>query len=324
MSFIPKLRTALSVLFILTTAGAISVMAQTKAVSDGSPPSAAKDASTISEPKTVAPTKVFATSSEDAAPNKTTNISRDTTDFDTSAGAPANLTILPTPLPAGDKWQFQFSPYAWIAGASGTLAVGNLTANVSSSITDTSVHINFAFMGVLEAHKDKLTILTDLQYSNLGTKNATPGPGFSGVETTTKTFVFDPAVGYRFAENMEKGRFVEVLGGIRYWHVNEDLKFAAGILTAREVSASRDWVDAVIGLRGKAALSQKWFVTGKVDLGGGGSKFTYQLFGGVGVMVAKNIALIGGFRDLYVNKSSSDFTFKMSLHGPVIGLGFKF
>jgi opacity protein-like surface antigen len=204
------------------------------------------------------------------------------------------------------------------------IGIGNLTAQVSSSITDSSVHINFAFMGLLEAHKDKLSILTDLQYSNLGTKNATPGAGFSAVQTSTKTFILDPEVGYRTGENKEKGRFVDVVGGIRFWHVTEDLDFTAGTLAAREVTASRSWVDAVVGLRGKAALSKKWFATGKVDLGGGGAKFTYQLFGGVGVMVKKNIALIGGFRDLYVNKSKTDFTFKMSLHGPVIGIGFKF
>jgi len=205
-----------------------------------------------------------------------------------------------------------------------TVAIGNRTAQVSSSITDTSVHINFAFMGAFEAHRNKLTILTDLQFSNLGTDNATPGPGFSAVETKTKTFILDPEVGYRFSEDKAKGRFVEVLGGIRFWHLNEQLNFTAGTLPAQQVSGSRDWVDAVIGLRGKAALNKKWFVTGKMDVGGGGAKFTYQLFGGVGVMVSKKIALIGGFRDLYVNKSSNDFTFKMSLHGPVFGLGFKF
>ena len=325
MSFIPKLRTALGVVFILTIACAISVTAQTQAVAGNSSTGAATNTASTSEPKKAEVAKPAIAPAENSLPDKTSEVSRNASDSITSASVPADPPLLPNPEPAaGDTWEYQFTPYAWLAGTSGTLAVGNLTAKVSSSITDTSVHINFAFMGVFEAHKDKLTILTDLQYSNLGTDNATPGPGFSAVETKTKTFILDPEVGYRFGENRAKGRFAELLGGIRYWHVNEDLNFTAGILAARRASASRDWVDAVVGLRGKAALSKKWFASGKVDLGGGGSKFTYQLFGGVGVMVAKKVALIGGFRDLYVNKSSSDFTFKMSLHGPVIGLGFKF
>ena len=321
MSLIPKLRTAISVVFILTTAGAISVTAQTQTVADNSLTIAA----TNSEPKKAERTKPSTAPVESTTSDKTSEVSRNTSEASAPVNAPADPPLLPNPAPAaGDTWEFQFTPYAWIPGASGTITIGNRTADVSSSITDTSVHINFAFMAAFEAHKDKLTILTDLQYSNLGTDNATPGPGFSGVETSTKTFILDPEVGYRFGENRDKGRFAEILGGIRYWHLNETLKFTAGILPAQQVSASRDWVDAVVGLRGKAAISKKWFVTGKMDLGGGGAKFTYQFFGGVGVMVSKKIALIGGFRDLYVNKSSNDFTFKMSLHGPVFGLGFKF
>ena len=325
MSSIPKLQTALSVVFILTTAGAISVAAQTQAVADNLSSKTIANPATISETKKAEGTKPSPASSENTTPDKTVEVSSDASNSRLSASVPADPPLIPTPAPAStDPWEYQFTPYAWIAGTSGTVKIGDLTAHVSSSITDTSVHINFAFMGAFEAHRDKLTILTDLQFSNLGTDNATPGPGFGAVETKTKTFILDPEVGYRFGENKEKGRFAEVLGGIRYWHLNEELTFTGGLLAARQATASRDWVDAVVGVRGKAAVSKKWFVTGKADLGGGGAKFTYQLFGGVGVMVAKKIALIGGFRDLYVNKSSNDFTFKMSLHGPVFGLGFKF
>jgi opacity protein-like surface antigen len=71
-------------------------------------------------------------------------------------------------------------------------------------------------------------------------------------------------------------------------------------------------------------LSPRWFVTGKADLGGGGSKFTYQLFGGVGVNVGKRWALVGGYRDLNVNYDKDGFLFDMSLHGPILGIGMKF
>ena len=315
MSVIPKLRTALSVIFILTIAGAISVTAQTQPVADNS------SSASTNEPKKAEAVKPAVSTSESIAPDKTAEVNRDASSSSSAASAP----VPPTPAPAAaDVWEYQLTPYAWIPGSSGTLAIGNRTADVSSSITDSSVHINFAFMGTFEAHRNKLTILTDLVYANIGTDKATPGPGFSAVETKTKAGIFDPEVGYRFGENKAKGRFVEVLGGIRYWHVTEELNFTAGILPAQFVTGSRGWVDGVVGLRGKAALSPKWFVTGKMDVGGGGSKLTYQFFGGVGVMVSKKIALIGGFRDLYVDKSGDNFTFKLSLHGPVFGLGFKF
>ena len=115
-----------------------------------------------------------------------------------------------------------------------------------------------------------------------------------------------------------------MLGGIRYWHVTGELEFRPGLLPGVEVSRSRGWVDAVGGIRARVALSKSWFITGKADLGGGGSKFTYQLFGGVGYKLGDHFALFGGYRDLNVNYDKNDFLFDMSLHGPIIGVSIRF
>ena len=222
-----------------------------------------------------------------------------------------------------DAWQFQLTPYLWIASISGRGGIGNVVVDTDTSVTDTGVELNFGFMSVFEARKDKFVILADLEYSDLSTEKGNPGPLFSSTRASFKTFIFDPEVGYRILDN-ERGAFVDVLGGVRIWHVNGDLQFRAGILPALEVSRSRSWVDGIAGLRGKAALSERWFVTGKADLGGGGSNFTYQLFGGVGVNVGQRLALIGGYRDLNVNYNKDGFLFDMSLHGPILGFGIKF
>jgi hypothetical protein len=223
-----------------------------------------------------------------------------------------------------DKWQFRFTPYLWIAGISGNAGIGNLTVNVDSGITDTNVHLSFGFMGTLEARKNRFIIITDLQYSNLGTDNPTPGPLFTEATANFKTFILDPEVGYRIAENTDKGTSVDVVGGFRYWHLKPDLTFTAGLLPAITATRSRGWVDAVGGIRGRARLSKRLFVIGKADLGGGGSKFTYQLFGGVGLLMGKRFALIGGYRDLKVNYNKDNFLFDMALHGPIMGLSIRF
>jgi hypothetical protein len=226
--------------------------------------------------------------------------------------------------PTQDKWQFQFAPYLWIAGINGQGGVNDLTVDIDSGLTDDNVHLNFGFMGTFEARRNKLVILTDLQYSNLGTERPTPGPFFGDTTAAFKTFVLDPEVGYRVAENVEKGRVLDVLGGFRYWHVRADLDFGPGILAARSISRSKGWVDAVGGVRGRAHLTPKLFLTGKADLGGGGSKFTFQLFGGVGYLITPKIALIAGYRDLDVNYNRNGFLFDGALTGPMIGAAFRF
>ena len=223
-----------------------------------------------------------------------------------------------------DKWQFQLTPYIWIAGIKGRAGIGNLIVDVDAGITDENVDLNFGVMGTFEARKNRLIFLTDLQYSNLGTDRATPGPLFSTAEADFKTFVLDPELGYRVVDNPETGAFVDVLGGIRYWHLKTDLTFNTGLLTTVTASRSKDWVDGVAGIRGRAHLTPRLFLTGKADLGGGGSKFTYQLFGGGGLLVGSRYALIAGWRHLDVNYNKDGFLFDNALSGPIFGLGIKF
>jgi hypothetical protein len=225
---------------------------------------------------------------------------------------------------SSDEWQFQFSPYFWLAGLHGTGGVGNRTTQVDESFRDVFDALNFAFMGTFEARKGKFISLTDLEYVSVSDEKATPGPLFSTVDAGFKTFIFDQEVGYRLLENPEKGASLDVLGGARVWRVKTDFEFGAGILPATRVEASRSWVDAVGGLRGKMALSQKLFLTGKFDLGGGGSQFTWQVFAGAGYNINPKIALIFGYRALDVDYNKNNFVFDMNQRGPILGLGFKF
>jgi hypothetical protein len=244
------------------------------------------------------------------------------------AQGPTNETLdspasRPKP-PDPDKWQFQFSPYLWIAGVNGRTGLGNLVVDVDAGLTDENVDLNFGLMGTFEARKNRFIILTDFQYSNLGTDRATPGPLFASAEADFKTFVLDPKIGYRIIDNPEKGAFVDVLAGIRYWHLRTDLNFNSGLASSVSASRSRSWVDGAGGIRGKTHLTPRIFLTGEADLGGGGSNISYQLFGGVGVLVGKRYALIAGYRDLDVNYNKDGFLFDNALQGPIFGLGIKF
>ena len=232
---------------------------------------------------------------------------------------------LPNPQATNEGWQFQFTPYLWIAGLSGQAGIGDAIVDVDSGITDSDVHLNFGFMGTFEARKDKLIFLTDLQYSNLGTDRPRPRALiFTSATADFKTFILDPEVGYRIAGSAEEGRFLDVLGGIRYYHLRTDITLDSNIVPSRFATRSKDWVDAVGGMRGRAHLTPKLFLVGKADLGGGGSKFTYQLFGGVGYQISQRLAVVGGYRDLSIDYDKDLFLFDMSLHGPIVGLGIKF
>ena len=336
MSLNSKLQAALNVVFTLLTAGAISVTAQTQTqTAVGSYPTSTilrPDSNT--EAKKSEPPKPSAATTENTASAKTAEV-----DIVKDSGAIHSATAQPSPTESrsetrtvpqnpqavdDDKWQFQFSPYFWLASLHGTGGVGNRTVQVDESFGDIFSTLDFALMGVFEARKGRWLMLTDMEYVAISDDKATPGPFFSNVEAEFKVFIFDPEVGYRVFSNPDKGQSVDVLGGIRVWRVSTQLNFGAGILPAQQLQGSRTWVDGVAGIRGKAALSEKVFVTGKFDLGGGGSNFTWQLFAGGGYNVKPNIALIFGYRVLDVNYNKDNFIYDMNQRGPILGMGFKF
>ena len=318
----------IGVAFIITIAAGGSVWAQTadqgssmgQSGPDQQAPADATDSSGA-----VTPAK-NAKAGERIGSSATGSVSRLDSPGPSNAEPPPTASPLNAPDQAqsdpGDKWQFQVTPYLWFAGFKGTIGIRGQTAHVDVGLGDILDHLNFGFTGAFEARKRKFIVLTDMLYLKVSAENATPGRLFSSVKSTVRNLTLDPEVGYRVVE--KDGASLDVMGGIRFWHLSDRLLFTPGLLPQLEISGSKNWVDAVFGMRARARLSRKWFVTGKGDFGGGGSDFTCQLFGGAGADVGNIGALIVGYRYLHVNYDRSGFLFDVGVKGPIVGFGFKF
>ena len=337
MPLLKKLQIGLGLTFILAIACVTNAAAQTQGVADSSKPVVATNPeSNPKKSEVVTPSISTSENSSDPLSAKSRDadgskkdavvkdaVVKDAVVKDAVVKGPTAPTA-PSQTTPEDKWNFVFSPYFWMAGLHGTAGVGNRTTQVEESFSDIFHSLKFALMGTFEARKNNIVVLTDLEYVSIEDDRATPGPLFSNATARFKTFIFDPEVGYSVWNNSERGASLDVLGGVRVWHVSSELNFGAGILPAQQLEGSRNWVDGIAAVRGKAAISKKAFVTAKADLGGGGSKFTYQLFGGAGYNVTPKIALIGGYRVLDVNYAKNNFIYNMNQRGPILGVGFKF
>ncbi len=317
MTFAQPRLAACCLVFFVSFAYTITVAAQASAAKT-EPDSSAVEKKLLASAEEPKPA-VVTTASEAVAPETSKAVTSETSSVTNTA------TAKPKPQNSSNKgWQFIFRPYLWIAGINGTAGLPDPAVEISSGITDSNVHVNFGFMSSFEARKGKFVSLTDLQYSNLGTDRPNPGPLFSGATASFKTFILDPEVGYRVAGSIERGKYVEVLGGFRYIHLKTDLTFEPGVLPGRSASRSSNWADGVGGVLARTRLSRRWFVTGKGDLGGGGSKFTYQLVGAVGFFVSKNVAIVGGYRYLHIDRENNRLLFDVAISGAILGIGFKF
>jgi hypothetical protein len=241
-------------------------------------------------------------------------------------GATVFATTVSAQSPASqypsEDWQFEVVPYLWGSGVNGQVGVGARTANVDASFSNILDHLHFAAMGLVDAQRDRLSVVTDAFYTDLRGTRATPGPLFSSVSPQQRIFILTPEAGYRVRET--PGGWVDLVGGIRLWRMTTELQFQPGVLPALNVSGSRTWVDGIVGARARKMISNRWWASAYGDLGGGGSSFTYQLVGTAGLDIHEHYALTLGYRYLDVDYDKNNFVMDTAMKGPVIGFTFKF
>ena len=130
-----------------------------------------------------------------------------------------------------------------------------------------------------------------------------------------------PEGGYRIVDTDDTS--LDVLGGIRYWHLSSELQFQPGLLPGINLQESRSWVDGIVAVRAKRTLARVWWASGYGDVGKGGSTSTYQLIGNVGRDLGERYAVVLAYRYLKVNYDTGGFLFNPALKGPLFAFAFK-
>jgi hypothetical protein len=97
----------------------------------------------------------------------------------------------------------------------------------------------------------------------------------------------------------------------------------------RSFSFYDNWVDPVIGLRGRFNLTKAFYLTAETDVGGFGigSDIAVQAYAALGCHLTRNIYSEVGYRYLYEDfrdEGASGFLYQVSLHGAQISVGLTF
>ena len=232
-------------------------------------------------------------------------------------------SVAPSNPPPPEEWEFSVTPYVFLARLNGTVGVVGQTAEVNASFSDIFRSLDFAAMGTFEARKRNWSVIVDGMYISLSGQRVTPSPLFSDIDVEVKEVVFTPQVGYRVLR-AERGA-IDLLAGVRIWHVNSHLTFQPRILPLVDVEGSKNWADPIVGARGIANISPRVFLNAEFDAGGFGvgSNFTGQVYGGAGFQLKPRVALIGGYRYLRTDYVSDGFIFKTAMSGITVGAKFK-
>lgn len=244
---------------------------------------------------------------------------------------------------APDDWRFRAAIYGWFPSLDGTTQFPASGASGPSFKVDASTildNLSFAFMGTFEAQRGNWGVFVDYFYANVdgsvsGTRDFSlgqvgiPASASANFDLSVKTNLLTMAGTYAVVE--EPTYSVAVLAGARMLSVDQTLNWTLNgnlapiVLPGRtgSVDASLTNWDAIVGVRGRLRFGddRRWFVPYYADVGGGQSKLTWQVWGGIGYSF-KWGEIAAAWRYLDYEFKSGDPLQTLSFNGPAVGVIF--
>lgn len=244
-----------------------------------------------------------------------------------SPASAADLAQPPQPVPILEEtpeWSFVVAPYFWMAGMTGDVAAfGSPPVHVDVPFSKILDSLDFAGMAVAEARYGRFSLSADLLFLKISTDRTTPlGIVANQIQLGAKTFEFTALAGYSVIETPTAQ--LEIVAGARVWSVEETLSFNGGALSGLWLEDSASWVDAMGGIKGRANLTPKVYLTGWALAGGGGADSDWDVFGGVGYEFNERISGVLGYRAIGIDYQDGPFLFDVVIQGPVLGAVFRF
>jgi opacity protein-like surface antigen len=269
------------------------------------------------------------------------------------------------PPPPLESWcvtppdtEFRIGIPGWITGLQGDFGVRGVVTDQDVKFTDILKRLDMIAVGSLYARYHRWEIFADGQYMKLSDTAVLPGLLFDTARVSLKSAFAEAFVGYRLI-NCEKAS-LSVFAGARYNYMSGDLQIAKdsdprfpvlrellGIPLSLRRSGSIDWVDPVIGMKGKLHLWKALSLWAEGDVGGfdangdsafaltrkgrrpvleqvSSSDWSYQVQGGLEFQLTRWLWSDVGWRYLKYDYVTGGFTNKTALNGPYIETGVNF
>jgi hypothetical protein len=189
--------------------------------------------------------------------------------------------------------------------------------------TDWLTVINGAFMAKGDVRYGRFGLYGDFIYANLG--NSVSGPlGFVDADWGFKAIIATGAASFQFVDTPSTE--LEVLAGVRYWGLDVDLSLDPPAGGGPSASASRDLFNPVVGLRGRQALSKRFYLEGTGLIGGvtDDINFMWDVYGGLGFNFTDRFSASLGYRGMGIDYETGGVVLDLISQGPVAGLTFRF
>lgn len=250
---------------------------------------------------------------------------------------PVEVPVPPAPAPSSG-WEFRIEPYGWLAGITGESGVAYQTVPTDLSFRDLASHLKMTFAAQMELRYDRWGLLTDIYYADIGGYKNIPDPRIQQFAVDLKSFIFQFPVTYRVYRSKTSDTFLDLLAGgrlnstrVRLSRFQDVSVPIAGLIVPPDFryfsnSATKTWVDPIVGGRTQVFLSNNIFLGGYGDIGGFGvgSHLSWQVQGTLGYKFNRKMFAEIGWRLLSENYTSGGFTYNAKQQGLYTGFSYTF
>jgi opacity protein-like surface antigen len=221
-------------------------------------------------------------------------------------------------------WHVRGAMYGWATALTGDVTLAGNKVPVDVGFNDVLDKLDYAVMAAVEVGNGKWSFLADVFYAQLSTSNSKSNIlGTTQFDGELTQFIGNFMVIYNVVDT-KPTRF-DVYAGARVNSMDTDININGPILNISR-SASKTWVDPIIGFRYQRELSDKFFIRALGDIGGFGvqSDLTWQAMAAVGYRLNDNASVALGYRSLGTDYSDGGFTYDVVAHGMLLGVEYSF
>lgn len=226
---------------------------------------------------------------------------------------------------ASKSWEFNLAPfYIWGVAIDGDVTTGTNTVPVEVPFSDITDNLEAAFIVHFEGmHKSNWGFLIDVNYLDISSDANLPGPINMSANVDFNATIAEFSALYRIPKD---NHVIDLIAGLRHTKLENKLTLNTGPTL---VDVSQDWTDPLIGVRWKWGFADKWTLVTRGDVGGFGigSDIAIQGLALVDWQPFKYVSFLAGYRAIYQDYedgSGADlFRFDATMHGPVLGVNFR-
>lgn len=221
---------------------------------------------------------------------------------------------------AGDT-QWSVTPYVWASDTTVDLTFRDTNIGAGDiSFGDLLDVLDAAFMVHVERGGGSWSAFADFTY--LKTSDTTERTLIT-IDADNEQIFFDAAIAYWPGG---VGTPLNFFGGLRHSGFNDRYRFSIGGMQVGEQRSSTDYFDALLGVRYRFELGERWDLLTHGDFSFGDSEGTFLLRANFGYTVGnrRQNRILFGYQYKEAEFKDGDLTTDFSYTGPLVGFNFRF